>query len=114
MKSILTLFLIILAFVGGFVFDGLITRVPPDASTRGRMIQLKNNIVDFYARNGTLPESLEALKTPGMNVVSRENAWGGPIMYSVSNETTVVLKTYGLGGAESEVSQVFTLTFDVK
>ena len=29
--------------IGGFVFDGLITRMPPDASTRGRLMRLKHD-----------------------------------------------------------------------
>lgn len=113
MKSILVMFLVILAFIGGFVFDGLITRVPLDASTCGRMMQLKRDVVDFYTRNGALPESLDALETSEEQVVSKKNAWGGPILYSISNETTVVLMTYGPGGAEAEVKQAFTLIFNV-
>lgn len=113
MKSILVMFLVILAFIGGFVFDGLITRVPLDASTCGRMMQLKRDIADFYAQNGALPESLDALETSDVKADSKKNAWGGPISYSISNETTVVLKTYGPGGAEAEVKQAFTLIFNV-
>ena len=116
MKPILVTFLIIVAFIGGFIFDGLITRVPPDASTRGRLMRLKHDIADFYARNKTLPESLDSLgksDSAAAKSVPKENAWGGPILYSVSNGTMVILKTYGPGGAESEVKQTFSLTFDV-
>ena len=116
MKPILVAFLIIVAFIGGFVFDGLITRVPPDASTRGRLMRLKHELADFYARNKVLPESLDALKmsdSVASKSALKENAWGGPILYSVSNRTTVTLKTYCPGGAQSEVKQTFTLTFDV-
>lgn len=116
MKPILVTFLIIVAFIWGFIFDGLITRVPPDASTRGRLMRLKHDIADFYARNKTLPESLDSLRksdSAAAKSVPKENAWGGPILYSVSNGTMVILKTYGPGGAESEVKQTFSLTFDV-
>lgn len=116
MKPILVTFLIIVAFIGGFIFDGLITRVPPDASTRGRLMRLKHDIADFYARNKTLPESLDSLRksdSAAAKSVPKGNAWGGPILYSVSNGTMVILKTYGPGGAESEVKQTFSLTFDV-
>ncbi len=116
MKPILMTLLVVVAFIGGFIFDGLITRVPPDASTRGRLMRLKHELSDFYARNKAVPESLDALgKSDSVAVksVSNQNAWGGPILYSVSNGTLVILKTYGPGGAESEVKQTFTLTFDV-
>ncbi len=116
MKPISTTVLMVVAFIGGFLFDGLITRVPKDASTRGRLMQLKRDLANFYDQNRILPESLDALKRSGLAFAKsapKENAWGGPILYSVSNGTTVVLKTYGPGGAESEVKQTFTLTFDV-
>lgn len=116
MRPILVTFLIVVTFIGGCVFDGLISKVPPDASTRGRLMRLKHELADFYARNKSLPESLDALgKSDSVAVksVPNQNAWGGPILYSVSNGTLVILKTYGPGGAESEVKQTFTLTFDV-
>ncbi len=116
MKPILVTFLIVVAFIGGCFFDGLITTVPPDASTRGRLMRLKHEIADFYARNKVLPESLDALgmsDSVAAKSAPKENAWGGPILYSVSNGTIVVLNTYGPGGAEAEVKQTFTLTFDV-
>jgi hypothetical protein len=116
MKPILVTFLIAVAFIGGCFFDGLITKVPPDASTRGRLIRLKHEIADFYARNKVLPESLDALEMSDSFTTKsapKENAWGGPILYSVSNGTIVVLNTYGPGGAEAEVKQSFSLTFDV-
>ncbi len=116
MKPIPVIILVVLSFIGGFVFDSLITRVPPDASTRGRLMRLKKGIADFYDRNRTLPKSLEELRmsdSAAENSVPKENAWGGPISYSVSNGTTVVLTTYGPGGTESEVKQTFTLTFHV-
>ena len=116
MKPILITFLIIVAFLGGCVFDGLISKVPPDASTRGRLMRLKHELADFYARNKTLPESLESLAMSDSEAAKsapKENAWGGPILYSVSNRTIVILKTFGPGVAESEVKQTFTLTFDV-
>ena len=116
MKSVLATFLIIVAFIGGVLFNGLMTRVPKDASTRGRLMRLKRDIAAFYDQNRILPESLDELKMSGSasdNSVSMENAWGGPILYSVSNGTTVILTTYGPGGAESEVKQTFSLTFDV-
>jgi len=116
MKPILVTLLIVVAFLGGFVFDGLISKVPPDASTRGRLMRLKHEITDFYARNKTLPESLDSLgksDSVAAKTAPKENAWGGPILYSVSNRTMVTLKTYGPGGVEAEVKQTFTLTFDV-
>ena len=116
MKPILVTFLIVVAFIGGCVFDGLISKVPPDASTRGRLMRLKHEITEFYARNKTLPESLDSLEksdSVAAKTAPKENAWGGPILYSVSNRTMVTLKTYGPGGVEAEVKQTFTLTFDV-
>ena len=116
MKSVLGTFLIIVAFIGGFLFNGLMTRVPKDASTRGRLMQLKSDIAAYYGRNKILPVSLDALNMSNSasdKSAPMENAWGGPILYSVTNGTTVILTTYGLGGAESEVKQEFTLTFDV-
>ena len=116
MKPILMTLLIVVAFIGGFIFDGLITRVPPDASTRGRLMRLKHELSDFYARNKTLPESLDALgksDSAAEKSAPKENAWGAPILYSVSNRTMVILKTYGPGGAEADVKQTFTLRFDV-
>ncbi len=116
MKSVLATFLIVIAFIGGFLFNGLMTRVPKDASTRGRLMRLKSDIAAYYDRNKILPESLDELKMSGSasdESVPMENAWGGPILYSVTNGTTVILTTYGPGGAESEVKQEFTLTFDV-
>ncbi len=117
MKHILLTLLIIVAFIGGCVFDSLITRVPPDASTRGRLMRLKHDIADFYARNKCLPESLDTLEEPESGTTKsapKENAWGGPILYSVSNGTIVILKTYGPGGPDAKVRQEFTLQFDVK
>ena len=117
MKPILITFLIIVAFIGGCVFDGLISKVPPDASTRGRLMRLKHELSDFYARNKTLPESLEALAMSDSEAAKsapKENAWGGPILYSVSNGTIVILKTYGPGGPDATVRQEFTLQFDAK
>ena len=116
MRPILVTFLIVVAFIGGCVFDGLISRVPPDASTRGRLMRLKHELSDFYARNKTLPESLDALgksDSAAAKSAPKENAWGAPILYSVSNRTMVILKTYGPGGAEADVKQTFTLIFDV-
>ena len=112
MKPILVAVLIIVAFIGGFVFDGLITRVPPDAFTRSRLMRLKHDIADFYARNKRLPESLDTLEKPESEAAKfapKENAWGGPIFYSMSNDTCVVLKTYGPGGPDAKVRQEFTL-----
>ena len=106
MRPILVTFLIVVAFIGGCVFDGLISKVPPDASTRGRLMRLKHELADFYARNKTLPESLDALgrsDSVAEKSVPKENAWGAPILYSVSNRTIVILKTYGPGGAEADV-----------
>jgi hypothetical protein len=117
MKHILLTLLIIVAFIGGCVFDSLITRVPPDASTRGRLMRLKHDIADFYARNKCLPESLDTLEEPESGTTKsapKENAWGGPILYSVSNGTIVIFKTYGPGGPDATVRQEFTLQFDVK
>ena len=116
MKSVLGTFLIIVAFIGGFLFNGLMTRVPKDASTRGRLMQLKRNISSFYDKHRILPASLDALQMTGSasdKPAPMENAWGGQILYSVTNGTTVILTTYGPGGAESEVKQTFSLTFDV-
>jgi hypothetical protein len=62
MKPILVALIIIVAFMEGFAFDGLITRVPPDASTGGRLMLLKHEIADFYARNKVLRESLDAME----------------------------------------------------
>lgn len=81
MKPILMTLLIVVAFIGGFIFDGLITRVPPDASTRGRLMRLKHELSDFYARNKTLPESLDALgksDSAAAKSAPKENAWGWP------------------------------------
>ena len=106
MRPILVTFLIVVAFIGGCVFDGLISKVPPDASTRGRLMRLRHEIADFYARNKTLPESLDAFgksDSAAEKSVPKENAWGAPILYSVSNRTIVILKTYGPGGAEADV-----------
>lgn len=117
MKHILMTLLIIVAFIGGCVFDSLITRVPPDASTRGRLMRLMHDIADFYARNKRLPESLDTLEKPESEAAKfapKENAWGGPILYSVSNGTIVILKTYGPGGPDATVRQEFTLQFDAK
>ena len=117
MKHILMTLLIIVAFIGGCVFDSLITRVPPDASTRGMLMRLKHSIVDFYARNKRLPESLDTLEKSESETTKsapKENAWGGPILYSVSNGTIVILKTYGPGGPDATVRQEFTLQFDAK
>ena len=110
------MFLVVLAFVGGCVFDGLITRVPPDAVTVGRLMLLKHDIVDFYDKNRMLPESLDALEifcSKNSIPAWKENAWGGPILYSILNGTTVVLKTYGPGGSSATVTQMFKLNFDV-
>ena len=117
MKHIFTTLLIIVAFIGGCIFDGLITRVPPDVSTRSRLMRLKHDIADFYARNKRLPESLDTLEKSESGTTKsapKENAWGGPILYSVSNGTIVILKTYGPGGPDATVRQEFTLQFDAK
>ena len=116
MKSVLVTFLIIVAFIGGFLFNGLMTRVPKDASTRGRLMRLKRDIAAYYGRNKILPVSLDALNMSNSasdKSAPVQNAWGSPILYSVTNGTTVILTTYGPGGAESEVKQTFSLTFDV-
>ena len=117
MKPILVTFLVVVAFIGGCVFDGLISKVPPDASTRGRLMRLKHELADFYARNKRLPESLDTLEKSESGTTKsapKENAWGGPILYSVSNGTIVILKTYGPGGPDATVRQEFTLQFDAK
>ena len=85
MKPILVTFLVVVAFIGGCVFDGLISKVPPDASTRGRLMRLKHDIADFYARNKTLPESLDSLgksDSAAAKSVPKENAWGGANLVS--------------------------------
>ena len=80
-------------------------------------MRLKHELSDFYARNKALPESLDALgKSDSVAVksVPNQNAWGGPILYSVSNGTIAILKTYGPGGPDATVRQEFTLQFDAK
>jgi len=62
MKHILTTLLIIVAFIGGFVFEGLITRVPPDASTRGRLMQLKLYVIAQLRLKSSIMGPMENLK----------------------------------------------------
>ena len=112
MKFLCTIIFVVLAFIGGCIFDGLITRVPQDALTSGRLMRLKKNIERYYAVKKSIPESLNIIAAT-LGDISTNNAWGGPIFYSVSNETSVILKTYGPGGPDAKVRQEFTLQFDV-
>lgn len=113
MKFLLTMILVVIAFVGGCVFNGLITRVPQDSLTSGRLMRLKKSIEKYYDINRSIPERLNVIAVTSDDI-STNNAWGGPIFYSVSNETSVTLKTYGLGGQDAKVRREFTLQFDVK
>lgn len=113
MKSLLTMILTVTAFIGGCVFNGFITRVPQDALTSGRLMRLKKDIEKCYAVKRTVPKTLSEVTISASNQDATNNAWGGVIHYSVSNETTVVLKTYGPGGPHAEVRQEFSLQFDL-
>ena len=78
--------------------------------------RFKSLHIILITRNKALPESLDALgksDSAAAKSAPKENAWGAPILYSVSNRTMVILKTYGPGGAEADVKQTFTLIFDV-
>ena len=113
MKSLLTMILIVTAFIGGYVFNGLITRVPQDALTSGRLMRLKKDIEKYYAVKRTVPKTLSEVTISASNQDAKNNVWGGAILYSVSNETIVVLKTYGPGGPHAKVKQEFSLQFDL-
>lgn len=114
MKFLLTMILIVTAFIGGYVFNGLITRVPQDALTSGRLMRLRKDIEKYYAVKRTVPKTLSEVTISASNQDATNNVWKGAILYSVSNETIVVLKTYGPGGPCAEVKQEFSLQFDLK
>ena len=114
MKFLRTIILVVIAFIGGCIFDGIITRVPQDALTSGRLMRLKKSIEKHYAVKKAIPEDLNEVIAATSDDVSTNNAWGEPIFYSVSNDMCVILKTYGPGGPDAKVRQEFTLQFDVK
>lgn len=113
MRFLLKMILIVAAFIGGYVFDGLITHVSQDALTSGRLMRLKKDIEKYYAVKRTVPKTLSEVTISASNQDTTNNVWGGAILYSVSNETIVVLKTYGPGGPRVEVKQEFSLQFDL-
>ena len=94
--------LICLVFFGlGVVFDGLITRVPDEASTLSKMRILERELRKYHAQNGQLPKTIDELCKFSPRVENcRTNCWGKPIRYVVTSDSQVVLVTSGDGEVE--------------
>ena len=94
--------LICLVFFGlGVVFDGLITRVPDEASTLSKMRVLERELKKYHAQNGQLPKNIDELCKFSPCVENcRTNCWGKPIRYVVTSDSQVVLVTSGDGEVE--------------
>lgn len=114
MKKTIMLFSIVLSFVGGCIFDGLITYAPKDAVTRGRIKSVERRIRKYYKTRGMLPKDMAELRMfLNEDMCFGNNAWGKPILYVATNNTSVVLLTYGPGGDTADVRQEFRRQFDV-
>ncbi len=120
MKSASFVFGVAVSSVCGF-FLGLapwwwpLNDSPPEAQSKARMREMAQEIRQYYAERGELPNSLsELVLRHDDGVDSFVNGWGGPIVYSMSNGTTVLLKTCeSVSSYGSELRQTFTLQFDV-
>ena len=87
---------------------------PSEARSKARMRDVAQGISRYYAERGRVPDSLdELLAWDGGGIDSILDGWGGPILYSVSNRTTVVLKTCEPVLPHDELRQTFTLQFNV-
>lgn len=114
MRFIRAIILVILAFIGGCLFDGLITYVPQDALTKNAIEGVERGIRKYYKAKGFLPKDVDALREfLGEGDDFAINAWAIPIMYVSTNETSVTLSTYGPGGKSARIRQEFIRQFDV-
>jgi hypothetical protein len=81
-----------------FVFELLVTRVPPQSQTRGTMYELQDRIVEFDWNHSRPPESLEeALRDVYWKEDLLRNEWGHLIQYRVT-DGHVVLTSLGRDG----------------
>ena len=115
MKEIKMLACFAVGAIVGWIFASSITYVPQDALMEVRLLCIQRAVQRYYADNHRCPVSLTEVS--GYEELKSENAledlWGGPICYSVVDETNVVLRTCVGGDASSRVRQEFTLEFCV-
>lgn len=103
-----------LAFVGGCIFDGLITRIPKDILTIGRVKCVERGTRKYCKNYGRLPKDLSELRAfLKEDAHFGKNAWGDVILFCTTNTSSVVLLTYGPEGPGAEVQQEFRRQFDV-
>lgn len=117
MRKLVYWFLIVVAFFVGFVFNGLITRIPPGGRTCSRLIVLKHDILRYYAMYKSVPKDLADVTLlahhDGKDHVP-QNEWGAPILISITNDTVVTLRTLRSEVESTDVKQEFVLEFDVR
>jgi len=109
MKSVYYVLGCLLMFVLGFLFDGLITKIPREAMAVGDMIRAERAIKSYYNSKGIVPDSWSAI-----GIDSMKNRYGNPIEYSVANSYHVTLRACGFGSEHSQVKNYFILQFDVR
>lgn len=101
MRKIVYIFLCVISFGLGVIFDGLITRVPDEASTLSKMQILERELKKYCALNGQLPKTIDELCKFSPCVENcRTNSWGKPIRYVVTSDSQVVLVTSADGEVE--------------
>ena len=110
MKALTLFIVLMLGFLLGFACNGLITRIPKDVQTCSHMLALEREIMDYRQSFGKLPASLDDLPLVGREHC-RRNAWGESISYVVTNDTEVILRTFGQGGSNARIVQTFERRF---
>ena len=109
MKNIVYVLGCVVMFVLGYVFDGLITKMPREAMSAGDMIAAERMVRAYYNSKGKVPRSWADVSC---NILT--NRYGNPIEYSVANDYFVTLSAYGFGGEHSQVRNYFVRQFDVR
>lgn len=109
MKNLFYLLGCVAMFVLGYVFDGLITKMPREALSAGDMICAERMVRAYYNSKGKAPLSWADVSCNNLT-----NRYGNPIEYSVTNDYFVTLRAYGFGGEHSQVKNLFVRQFDVR
>lgn len=109
MKKLFYMLGCVAMFVLGYVFDGLICKMPREALSAGDMISAERMVKAYYKSKGKVPCSWADV---GCN--SLTNHYGNPIEYSVTNDYFVTLRAYGFGGGHTFVKNYFVRQFDVR
>lgn len=84
---------------------GLVDVIPPKQQTWSRWSRIEGKIAAYYEKNGGFPESLDKLSfeepsdaNKGSKEETLQDAWGRPHIYTIINEKTFRLVSYGADG----------------